>query len=174
MNLKKYFKKGDVTETPIAKENKTNPTTNPWLIEQVKNGLRATVVKELFDRIKPFTKISPQYFENDRINGLNAYQDDGILKVMDMFDELQVLTPKTIGYIYTDNKYLYHNGGILKRHIKTKEEEFFSAKTLRNENIDNFFQLTCREAEIIDDDNGTDNDRETVHEQSAELETYQG
>jgi hypothetical protein len=170
LSIKKYWKSNEQDEQPVKKEKKANQTKNPWLIEQVRNGLRATVVKELINRIKPFEKISPQYFENDRINGRGAYEADGILNVMMMFDELKRLTPKTIGYVFLDNKYLYHNDGILKRNIPTSEEEYYSEKTLRNENISNFFQLTHEDTE---DDNGTDIDREEVHNSSTELETYQ-
>jgi len=146
-----------------------NSTTNPWLIEQVKNGLKAVNVKILTDLIRPDKKLPAVYFENDRIQGTGAYASDGILKVMDMFDELQDLTPKTIGYIFNNKKYLYHCGGILRIDTRSKDEEYFSGKTLRNENIDNFFQLSHTEPEIAEDEDNTT--REDVYSESTELTT---
>jgi len=146
MDIKKLFP---------GKEN-TCTVTGPWVIEEISNGLKAKSMRFAGGKLTMRNKKIPiQYFEYDRIYGRLAFVDKGILKVMDMFDELKEVTPKSIGYIFKDNSYLnYDNKGILKRNNKTGEEDFYSEETLRNENIFNYLKLEC-------DNNPPDENKDT-------------
>ena len=73
MNLVKYK----------TREEKKNPTINPWFLETVQNGLKATNVKESSIGITENKKIPTQYFEYDRIFGQGAFES--ALKVPEMF-----------------------------------------------------------------------------------------
>lgn len=171
LRLKNIMKRGEEAEV-FEKPRQKSRTSNPWLIEQVKNGLKAVNVKILTDSLRITKKIQTQYFENDRIYGTGAYVGESVLKVIDMFDELRAITPNTIGYIYDRRKYLYHNGGILRKDLQTKEEEFFSEKTIRNENVDNFFQLTQETDE--NEEYETDTTEPDVYSDSTELIQSEG
>jgi hypothetical protein len=172
--LKNILKRGEAkTEPKPTKIEKARKTTNPWLIEPVINGLRATNIKEYPAFVRANKKLKPQYFENDRIYGRNAYIDNGVMHVFELFDELREITPNTIGYVFDNTKYNYCNEGILKIH-SNKQEEYVSDKTLRNENIGNFFKLIPSDSDPIEPEiveNEEYNDRETVHSQSTDLET---
>ena len=112
---------------------KEEKTKNPWLLETVENGLKATNIFDSTDSIRPNRSIPIQYFEFDRLFGKGAFQTP--LKVMDMFGELQDITPRTKGFIFGEHKYLYHGLGILRVNHETNEEAYFSRETLRNENV---------------------------------------
>jgi len=118
---------------------------NPWFLETVQNGLRATNVKESVSGIRKNKKIPVQYFEFDRIFGHGAFEN--ALKVTEMFDELKNITPKTKGYIYNGHVFLYHNNGILKICHKDGEESYFSDDTLRNASLACYFSLVYTEDE---------------------------
>ncbi len=120
-------------------------TKDPWLLETVENGLRATNIREFTGMIKVNRGIPVQYFEDDRIYGHGAF--DCALKVLDMFDELRDITPRTRGFIFGSHKYLYHGKGILKEHIETGRESFFSNETLMNENISCYLNLIYSQEE---------------------------
>lgn len=149
---------------------------SPWIIEEIRNGLKARVVKEvrgvfiknIKGEILTNKKISVHYFEYDRILGRNAFKENGVLKVMEMFDELKKNTPLTLGYIFKENIFLNFKRGILKRSNKTGEEDFFSEETLRNESLDNYLQLSCSTDPL---DEKTDTDREEVHNQCTDLQS---
>jgi hypothetical protein len=165
----------------IFKERQPKPvklpkTKNPWLLETVENGLRATNVKEMQDGIREDKGIPVKYFEYDRLYGTGAFTAP--LKVMEMFGELQSITPRTIGYIFGDHKYLYATGGILRRNWKTKKEAFYSDETLRNENIACYMNLTYAKEETtilkaIEEatevlDNATNTDRPRIQDKDTE------
>lgn len=143
--------------------------TGPWVIEEISNGLKAKSMKLLGGMLTIRNKkISVQYFEFARIYGQDAFREEGILKVMEMFDELKAVTPKTIGYVFKDNSYINFKRGILKRNNKTGEENFYSEETLRNENISNYLQLSCSTDPL---DEKTDTDREEIHNQCTDLQS---
>lgn len=125
-------------------------TINPWLLETVENGLRATNVKELLDDIRADKTIPVKYFEYDRLQGKGAFQAP--LRVMEMFSELKSITPKTIGYIFGGYKYLYISDGILRRNHETGKESFYSDETLRNQTIEVYFDLdyTREESTVLE------------------------
>jgi len=163
------------------KEPRPEKTKNPWLLETVENGLRATNIKELLDDIRPDKSIPVKYFEYDRLFGGGAFTAP--LKVMEMFNELQVITPKTIGYIFAGYKYLYISDGILRRNHESGRESFFSNETLRNQSIACYLNLTYAKdettiLEAIQDtinelDNATsrhstDTDRPRISDQNTE------
>lgn len=117
--------------------DKRDQTKNPWLLETVRNGLKATNIKESSAGIRENKRISVQYFEFDRIYGHHAF--DSALKVTELFSELQNITPRTKGYIFGEHKYVYHGNGILKINHSTAEEEYFSDDTLRNQSVACYF-----------------------------------
>lgn len=112
---------------------KVEPTKNPWLLQPVENGLRATNVREMQDYCRPEKRIPVKYFEYDRLFGEGAFRSDGALHVTKMFGELKEITPKTIGFIFGKHHYLYATNGILRKHHDTGDEAFFSDETLRNQ-----------------------------------------
>lgn len=163
------------------KSVKLPKTKNPWLLETVENGLRATNVKELLDDIRADKDIPVKYFEYDRLFGGGVF--DAPLRVIEMFDELKAITPKTKGYIFSGHKYLYISGGILRRNHKTGKESFFSNETLRNQSIACYLNLTYAKEETtileaiqetineLDDAtsrHSTDTDRPRIQDQSTE------
>jgi len=154
----------------LFQNNKKSCTVkSPWVIEEIANGLKARSVK--FRNgiyVKKNKKIPVQYFENDRIFGRGVFVDDGILKVMKMFDELKNITPLTIGYIFGDNIYLNYNKGILKRSDKTGEENFYSEGTLQNEHMAHYLELSCITDPTYE---RKDTDRVALHGYNPELET---
>ena len=152
----------------FPKKEKECKIKGPWVIEEIQNGLKARSMKLVGGMVVGNNKKIPvQYFEYDRIFGRGAF--DEILRVMDMFDELRNLTPRTIGYIFKENSYLHHDQGILKRNNKTKVEDYFSAESLRNENLANYLQLNCTQ----NPDEEEDTDRGPVHSACTELQTTQ-
>ncbi len=174
-------------ELVIFKKREPRPvklpkTSNPWLLETVENGLRATSVKELLDDIRADRAIPVQYFEYDRLFGDGAFREKGALRVMRMFDELKEITPKTVGFIFGLHKYLYSGNGILRKNYETGRESFYSEETLRNQNIACYFnlELAKEEATILQAieeateelDNATsgrstDNDRKRISDQDT-------
>ena len=158
-------------------EPKGNSQVTPWLIVKVANGLKAVNGKP--SRIKFFVdkKLPVKYYEYDRIFGKGAFTT--VMRVMDIFGELQSITPKTEHFIFEGHNYINRDDGILRKNHKTKEEQFFSNETLRNENIANYFSLTYNEepeaeqALLEIEDNETNPDRAEVHNSSPQLESSQ-
>jgi len=132
------YKKKAEDYIPKEKEEKTK---NPWYFEKIRNGLKATNVFESSSGLSENRRIPVQYFEYDRIYGRNAYSNKSFLKVIDMFDELCALTPKTRGFIFGEYHYLYHGMGIVRINHETENEDYFSNDTLRNENVACYFNL---------------------------------
>ena len=160
-------------ERPVRKTQ----SKNPWFLETVQNGLKATNVKESVSGIRTNRKIPVQYFEYDRIFGHGAFEN--ALKVTEMFDELKNITPKTKGYIYNGHIFLYHNNGILKVCHEDGEESFYSDDTLRNASLACYLSLVFTEDEdkinsMIDElENATDGyqedtDRRRISDQNSE------
>lgn len=147
-----------------GKEGKDNRPSfkHPWKIEQVENSLKCRCVRKMSGI--PIDKVATQYFELDRINGTGAFNSP--LKVMEMFDELKELTPRTIGYFYGDHWYLNFNKGILKRNKNTNQESFYSEETLRNKSLSVYLNL-CRDPENVE----RDRSEPEVLSESTELET---
>ena len=117
----------------LKKREKEEKTRNPWLLESVENGLRATNIYESSESIRPNKSIPVRYFEYDRLFGKGVFQSP--LKVMDMFGELKAVTPRTKGFIFGDHKYYYHAQGILRINHSNGKEAFYSEDTLRNANV---------------------------------------
>ena len=117
----------------FKEKSKENRTKDPWFLESVENGLKATNVHESSNTIRPNKSVPVQYFEYDRLFGKNAFSSP--LKVMDMFGELQTITPKTKGFIFGNHKYLYHQNGILRVNHINGNESYYSSDTLRNSNV---------------------------------------
>ncbi len=179
--MKRLFKSKNI-EKPRqapAKYVKLPKTKNPWLLETVENGLRATNIKETQDSIRADKAIPVQYFEYDRLFGGGVFETP--LRVIEMFDELKDITPQTIGYIFSDHKYLYISGGILRRNHITGNESFFSDETLRNQSIACYLSLEYAKEEstiletiqnsINELDNAgheTDTDRARIQDQDSE------
>lgn len=134
---KKFSLQEAAGETKPEKKESVNKTKNPWWLEKVENGLKATNIRESSGI--PDRKIPIQYFEYSRIFGKGAFTAP--LKVLEMFDELKKITPQTKGFIFSDHKYLYHNSGILKVNRKNGKEAFFSQDTLRNESVSCYLEL---------------------------------
>jgi hypothetical protein len=111
--------------------DKKNPTRNPWFLESVQNGLKATNIRE--QSLTPNRSVPPQYFENDRLFGTGAFESP--LKVTDFVKELNEITPRTKGLIFDGHHYLYVNGGILRIRHSDQKEAFFSDETLVNQNV---------------------------------------
>ena len=132
-------------EEKEEKPEKMPKTKDPWLLKAVENGLKAVNIRELTGTVRANRKFPVQYFEDDRIYGNGAF--DSPMKVMDMFDELKSITPKTKGFIFWPHRYLYHNKGILKEHIETGKESFFSRETLRNEAVSCYLSLVYSQEE---------------------------
>lgn len=162
---------------PILDKTPRPPTTkNPWLLETVENGLRATNIRESQDDIRPDKSIPVKYYEYDRLFGGGVFTAP--LKVLEMFDELRAITPKTKGYIFAGHKYLYISGGILRKNHETGKESFFSNETLRNQSIACYLNLTYAKEETtileaIEDtikvlDNATNTDRPRISNQNSE------
>jgi len=168
MGIKKLFQNREPKDqTPVNPHRKVK---SPWLIEEISNGLKAKNVKVIGGVVVASNKkVGVQYFEFDRIYGRGAFNSEGYLRVMDMFDELQEVTPKSIGYIFKDSIYLnYQNKGILKRNNKSGKEDFYSEESLRNENIANYLQLDdCNQDSTYEEE---DTDREDLHNQNSELQ----
>jgi len=126
-------------KNPLAtykdRPEKKNPTRNPWFLESVQNGLKATNIREQSQT--PDRKVPVQYFENDRIFGTGAFES--AMKVPELFKELTDITPKTKGFIFNGHHYLYLNDGVLRIRHSDKEESFFSEPTLRNQNVACYF-----------------------------------
>ena len=174
MNLVKY-KNQEEEEKP---EKDTRPKTiNPWFLETVQNGLKATNVKESSIGITENKKIPTQYFEYDRIFGQGAFES--ALKVPEMFSELQNITPKTKGFIFGRHNYFYHGNGILRIGHNAGKEAFFSDDTLRNESVACYLSLVySREEDRIEslinelddatDGHQTDNTRRRISYQDPE------
>jgi len=118
-----------------SRPEKKNPTRNPWYLETVQNGLKATNIREQSQT--PDRNIPPQYFENDRLFGTGAFASP--LKVTDFVKELNDITPKTKGLIFDGHHYLYINGGILRISHSNQKEAFFSNETLVNQNVACYF-----------------------------------
>ena len=116
-----------------SEADKKPKTKDPWFLESVENGLKATNVREGSSGIRPNKPVPIKYFEYDRLFGVKAYSAP--LKVMEMFGELQEITPNTKGFIFGQHKYLYHEDGILRRNYKTGNEAYISGKTLLNESV---------------------------------------
>lgn len=130
------------------KGQKINKTQNPWLLESVENGIKATNIHESAESIRQNNTVPVQYFEYDRLFGRNAFHSP--LKVMEMFGELQEITPRTKGFIFGSHKYLYHGRGILRVNYQTGKESFYSEDTLRNENVSCYLSLVeSTEEDII-------------------------
>jgi hypothetical protein len=125
----------------IAKMNveKKPKTRNPWLLESVENGIKATNVRETTDAVRENKRVPIQYFEYDRLFGKGAF--DSPLKVLELFGELQGITPRTVGYIFGRHKYLYHANGILRVNHTNGKESYYSDDTLRNESVPVYFDL---------------------------------
>lgn len=123
----------------FKKKDKSLTLTDPWLLENVENGIKATNIKELSDRIRPNKFIPIIYFENSRLFGFGAFQTS--MKITELFKELQEETPETKGFIFGDYKYYFLNKGILRKKIDSDKEAFFSEDTLRNENVACYLKL---------------------------------
>lgn len=153
----------------LLPNRKKQADDGPWIIEEIRNGIKARNVALKYGVIRRTNKNIPiQFFEYDRIFGKGAFLTAGILKVMDMFDELQVLTPDTSGYIFKDSIYLYHSKGILKRNNKTGEEEFYSEESLRNTALSCYLKLDYQ-----DPDYEEHTDTPILLSESTELETVE-
>jgi hypothetical protein len=151
---------------PKAKEQAND---GPWVIEEISNGLKARNVTLKYGVVRTANKNIPvQFFEYDRIFGKGAFLTTGILKVMDMFNELQELTPETSGYVFKDAIYLYHSKGILKRNNRSNSEEFYSIETLKNKALASYLKLDHQ-----DPDYERDSNRSEVHSGCTELQTVQ-
>lgn len=129
-----------------TEKDRRSQKKNPWFLETVQNGLKATNVKETSTGIRP-TKTEVQYFEFDRIFGQGAF--DVPLRMPEMFDELKEITPKTKGFIFGPHKYLYHRGGILRVRHDNGRESFFSDETLKNESVACYLNLVYSQEEDI-------------------------
>lgn len=134
----------------LPERDRTPKQKTPWLLTQIENGVKAVNVKDSLLGFRPVKAVDTKYFEYDRIFGKNAFNGAGILKVLDLFDELRTLTPRTIGYIFGQYNYLTRFDGIRQQHREDGTELFFSDETLRNSNVATFFELnyetnTCRQ-----------------------------
>jgi len=157
MEMKKLFPQG-IKECKIK---------GPWQIDEISNGLRARSVRLVGGHVISSNKKVPvQYFEYDRIFGRGAFAGQSMLKVMDMFDALKKITPKTIGYLFKDDIYLNYDKGILKRNNSSKSEQFFSEESLRNRPLDDYLQLSCDQNPHEEEDT----DRGQVLSESTELQ----
>ena len=134
-------------KNPLAaykeRPKRKNPTRNPWFLESVHNGLKATNIRE--ETQTPNRAVPIQYFENDRIFGQGAFET--AMKVPDLFKELTDITPKTKGFIFEGHHYLYLNGGILRIRHSDNEEAFFSEPTLRNQSVACYFSYLAKAPE---------------------------
>ncbi len=127
----------------LPERDRTLRHKTPWLITRIANGLKAVNVKDsTVLGYRPVKGVETKYFEYDRIYGKGAFNGAGILKVMDLFDELKILTPLTIGYIFEPYNYLLRFDGIRQQDRETGDELFFSDETLRNSNVATFLRLT--------------------------------
>lgn len=151
----------------LFKTDRECKVKSPWLIEQISNGLKARNVKVIGGVVVKTNKAIPiKYFMYDRIFGTGSY--DTVLKVMEMFDELQDVTPRSIGYIFQNSIYLNYDRGILKRNNKTGVEDFFSEQSLRNKALADYLKLDdCQQDSTYEEE---DTDRADVHNTCTELE----
>jgi len=123
----------------FKKKDKTGKITDPWFIETVENGLKATNVKVMSDRLRINRKVPIKYFEYNRIFGIGAFTSP--LKVEEILKELKDETPNTKGFVFGNHKYYFLNNGLLRIEIGTEYESFYSEDTLRNQSVACYFKL---------------------------------
>ena len=149
---------------------KENKTAKPWLITRVQNGLKAVNGEPTLMRFAVNKKIPVKYYEYDRIYGRGAFASAGILKVNDLFGELQDVTPYTEYFIFEESNYHTRDDGILVKNRNTKQECFYSNETLTNQNVAVYFNLDQPSKPSthgsIDE---SDSDREALHIETPEL-----
>jgi hypothetical protein len=149
----------------LPERDRTPKNKTPWLITRIENGLKAVNVKD--SRIlgfSPVKELPTRYFEFDRIYGQGAFAGCGPLRVIELFDELREVTPRTVGYICGQYNYILRPDGIRRQNRKNMAESFFSDETLRTTSTTSFLQI----------ENEADSGESTVHGEGSEFQDDDG
>ncbi len=171
----KIFERKNTPKLNKIKSSPSDTCKKPWSITKVENGLRAVNGNPTTVKFWPTKDIPVKYYEFDRIFGKGAWSSDGVMRVMDMFDDLKRITPLTEYFIFGIHHYINRDDGILKMNRDTKKESFYSTESLRNKDLSSYFSLNYEDGPEIEESeieiHGKDTASEEIYSESTELET---